>query len=359
MEVLGNYTVAHTIGQGEFATVRLGEHVDEGYKVAMKFVERCKLDESVHNEISNQRRLCHKNVIKIEDVLETDDAMCIVQEHAAGGDLFDYVVRHSRLKEDEARRLFCQLVDGIGHCHEQMVVHRDIKPENILMDADGNLKIADFGFSSRWCKGEFLTQSCGSPDYAAPELLYRGCKYEGPETDVWSCGVVLYVLLCGCLPFQDDDFQGLVNKIRRGKFTIPGYVPSEAKDLILKILTKNPSQRLSLNEIRQHPWLQGHFNTTTNETSLLETPEPERPEEDRALVPALEADVVEAPAVNAAAKAVAMSLFQRQTTPDVDEISVATCLINQATLWVGCYAQLQYLQLMSVQDPSMVSSSLP
>lgn len=251
---LGSYTVGAVIGRGEFATVKLGEHVSKGQKVAMKWLDKSRLDQKVQREITNQRGLCHKNVIKIEDVIETDDSICLILEYAPGGDLFDYIVRHVRLQEDEARRIFRQLISGIEHCHEQNVVHRDLKPDNILMDADFNIKIADFGLSSQWEKGELLTESCGSPNYAAPELLYKDCRYEGPEIDVWSCGVVLYTLLCGSLPFDDESIPSLFRKIKQGKYTVPGYVSPLSKDLLTKMLTVCPAARINLTGIREHPW---------------------------------------------------------------------------------------------------------
>jgi 5'-AMP-activated protein kinase catalytic alpha subunit len=264
---LSDYTVSHIIGRGEYATVKLGEHVGSGRKVAMKWLEKERLDQKVQREISNQRTMFHKHVVKIEDVLDTDDAICIVQEYAPGGDLFDYIVRHVRLKEDEARRIFRQLIAGVGHCHEHMVVHRDLKPENILMDADFNIKIADFGLSSQWSPGEMLTESCGSPNYAAPELLYKGCTYEGPEVDVWSCGVVLYTLLCGALPFDDDSVPGLFKKIKLGRYSIPGWLSAGAKDLIMKMLTVDRAARISLAEVREHFWFKDEDEHATS-TSL-------------------------------------------------------------------------------------------
>jgi len=247
--------VGNVIGRGEFATVKLGEHVASCRKVAMKWLDRDRLDQKIQREISNQRSLNHENVVKIQDVFETDDSICIVLDYVPGGDLFDYIVRHVRLKEDEAKRIFRQLIAGIGHCHEQKVVHRDLKPENILMDANFNVKIADFGLSSNWCPGELLTESCGSPNYAAPELLSKGCKYEGPEVDIWSCGVVLYTLLCGCLPFDDDSVPNLFKKIKNGRYSLPGHLSHEPKDLIMRILTVDPAQRITMAEILQHEWL--------------------------------------------------------------------------------------------------------
>jgi len=257
MAALEDYTVGATIGRGEFGTVKLGEHVESGRKVAMKFLDRNRLDiDRVQREISNQKRLHHKSVINIEDIIDRGDDFCIVQEYAPGGDLFDYILSHdyARLNENEARRIFRQLIEGVGHCHAKMVVHRDLKPENILMDADFNVKIADFGFSSEWRSGELLTESCGSPNYAAPELLSRDCKYTGPEIDVWSCGVVLYILLCGCLPFDDDNIPELFKKIKQGRYSLPAHLSNAAKDLITRMLDVNPLMRISLQDICNHSW---------------------------------------------------------------------------------------------------------
>lgn len=257
MADLGSYTVGAIIGRGEFATVKLGEHTASGRKVALKFLEKQRMDQNVQREITNQGGLCHKHVIKMVEVLEAGDLICMALEYAPGGDLFDHIVRHVRLKEDEAKRIFSQLADGVQHCHNQMVVHRDLKPENILLDADCNVKIADFGLSSQWRPGQVLTESCGSPNYAAPELLSKNCSYEGPEIDLWSCGVILYTLLCGELPFDEDNYSSLFRKIKNGRYTIPGYVPVAPKGLIVKMLTVDPSARIGLQEIRQHFWLKG------------------------------------------------------------------------------------------------------
>lgn len=260
MAALSDYNVGATIGRGQSAIVKLGErisveHSGRSRKVAMKMLDKSKLDQmKTQREISNQLILGHEHVVKLEAVFETEDAVCLVMEYAPGGDLFDYIVRHDRLKEDEGRRIFRQLIAGVRHCHEKLVVHRDLKPENIMMDCDFNIKIADFGLSSKFLPGELLTESCGSPNYAAPELLSKGCAYEGPEVDIWSCGVVLYTLLCGCLPFDDETMPGLFDKIKNGRFSIPGYLSDEAKDLMSRMLTVDRAARITTAEIQEHPW---------------------------------------------------------------------------------------------------------
>jgi 5'-AMP-activated protein kinase catalytic alpha subunit len=209
--------------------------------------------------------------VKVIDVLDVDDSMYIVMEQVVGGDLFDYLVKHVRLKEAEARRLFQQIIDGVDHCHSARVVHRDLKAENILLDEDRNVKIADFGFAAQTTPGEPLTKSCGSPNYAAPELLYKGCSYEGPEIDVWSCGVILYALLTIRLPFDAPNIPDLFRLIKKGSYTVPGYVSADAKDLISRMLTIDPKDRISVAEIKQHKWFSVGLQ---KEEALLAVAEP-------------------------------------------------------------------------------------
>lgn len=169
-------------------------------------------------------------------------------EYLAGGELFDYIVQHGRLEENDARRFFQQLSAGVEHCHMHMVVHRDLKPENILLDADLSIKIADFGLSNRMKDGNFLRTSCGSPNYAAPEVI-SGSLYAGPEVDLWSCGVILYALLCGSLPFDDENIPSLFKKIKGGIYTLPGHLSDEARDLISRMLVVNPLKRIGFAQV--------------------------------------------------------------------------------------------------------------
>lgn len=171
----------------------------------------------------------------------------------AGGELFDYIVAHGRMSEDSARRFFQQMVCAVEYCHRHKIVHRDLKPENLLLDEWLNVKIADFGLSNIMTDGNFLKTSCGSPNYAAPEVI-SGKLYAGPEVDVWSCGVILYVLLCGGLPFDDEYIPALFKKISHGTYTIPNYVSTGAASLIRRMLVVNAVQRITVLEIRQDPW---------------------------------------------------------------------------------------------------------
>ena len=171
----------------------------------------------------------------------------------AGGELFDYLVKHGRMTESKARRFFQQIVCAVEYCHRHKIVHRDLKPENLLLDGELNVKIADFGLSNIMTDGNFLKTSCGSPNYAAPEVI-SGKLYAGPEVDVWSCGVILYVLLVGRLPFDDDYIPNLFKKIASGNYTIPPWVSSGAKHILHKMLKVNPVQRITIQDIRQDPW---------------------------------------------------------------------------------------------------------
>ena len=171
----------------------------------------------------------------------------------AGGELFNYIVAHGKVTEATARRFFQQMICAVEYCHRHKIVHRDLKPENLLLDDQLNVKIADFGLSNIMTDGNFLKTSCGSPNYAAPEVI-SGKLYAGPEVDVWSCGVILYVLLCGGLPFDDEYIPALFKKIAQGNYTIPSYVASGPANLIRRMLVVNAVHRITVQEIRQDPW---------------------------------------------------------------------------------------------------------
>jgi carbon catabolite-derepressing protein kinase len=185
-------------------------------------------------------------------VIKTPAEIIMVLEYA-GGELFDYIVSHGRMKEAEARRFFQQMLCAVEYCHRHKIVHRDLKPENLLLDENLNVKIADFGLSNIMTDGNFLKTSCGSPNYAAPEVI-NGKLYAGPEVDVWSCGVILYVLLVGRLPFDDEHIPTLFQKIARGTYFEPSWMSPGAAGLIKKMLVVNPVQRATIEEIRQDPW---------------------------------------------------------------------------------------------------------
>ncbi|KAJ8438927.1 hypothetical protein Cgig2_033814 [Carnegiea gigantea] len=200
----------------------------------------------------------HPHIIRLYEVIETPSDIYVVMEYVKSGELFDYIVEKGRLQEDEARNFFQQIISGVEYCHRNMVVHRDLKPENLLLDSYHNVKIADFGLSNIMRDGHFLKTSCGSPNYAAPEVI-SGKLYAGPEVDVWSCGVILYALLCGTLPFDDENIPNLFKKIKGGIYTLPSHLSPGARDLIPRMLVVDSMKRITIPEIHQHAWFQAHL----------------------------------------------------------------------------------------------------
>ncbi|ETM52793.1 CAMK/CAMKL/AMPK protein kinase, partial [Phytophthora nicotianae] len=257
---LGHYRLGKTLGIGSFGKVKLAEHDITGHKVAIKILNRNKIrsldmSEKVRREITLLRKMRHPHIIRLYEVIDTPTDIFMVLEYIAGGELFDYIVSKGRLAPEEARHFFHQIISGVEYCHFHRIVHRDLKPENLLLDADNNIKIADFGLSNSMEDGDFLRTSCGSPNYAAPEVI-SGSLYAGPEVDVWSCGVILYALLCGSLPFDDESIPNLFKKIRGGMYSLPSHLSEMARDLIPRMLVVDPMKRITIPEIRQHPWFQ-------------------------------------------------------------------------------------------------------
>ncbi|KAI4089411.1 MAG: hypothetical protein LQ344_005413 [Seirophora lacunosa] len=254
---LGHYHVKRTLGEGSFGKVKLAVHRISGQEVALKIISRKKLISRdmagrVEREIQYLQLLRHPHIIKLYTVITTPTDIIMVLEYA-GGELFDYIVKNGKMPETKARRFFQQIVCAVEYCHRHKIVHRDLKPENLLLDADLNVKIADFGLSNVLTDGNFLKTSCGSPNYAAPEVI-GGKLYAGPEVDVWSCGVILYVLLCGRLPFDDDFIPALFKKIAAGTYNVPHYLSTGARHIINKMLKVNPVHRITVQEIRQDEW---------------------------------------------------------------------------------------------------------
>ncbi|KAM5440913.1 Protein kinase [Microsporum ferrugineum] len=257
MQRLDQYTAVRNLGEGTFGKVKLATHRASGRPVALKIIPRRKLQSRdmvgrVEREIQYLQLLRHPHIIKLYTVIATKTDIVMVLEYAER-ELFDYLVKRGRCNDDEARIFFQQIICAVEYCHRHKIVHRDLKPENLLIDKDKNVKIADFGLSNIMTDGNFLKTSCGSPNYAAPEVI-SGKLYAGPEVDVWSCGVILYVLLVGKLPFDDDYIPSLFKKISAGNFHMPSYISSGAANLIKHMLQVHPVHRISIPEIRQDPW---------------------------------------------------------------------------------------------------------
>ncbi|KAM9335455.1 serine/threonine-protein kinase MARK2 isoform 3-T3 [Symphorus nematophorus] len=256
---IGNYRLLKTIGKGNFAKVKLARHILTGKEVAVKIIDKTQLNSSslqkLFREVRIMKMLNHPNIVKLFEVIETEKTLYLVMEYASGGEVFDYLVAHGRMKEKEARAKFRQIVSAVQYCHQKCIVHRDLKAENLLLDADMNIKIADFGFSNEFTLGNKLDTFCGSPPYAAPEL-FQGKKYDGPEVDVWSLGVILYTLVSGSLPFDGQNLKELRERVLRGKYRIPFYMSTDCENLLKKFLILNPSKRGSLEQqIMRDRWM--------------------------------------------------------------------------------------------------------
>uniref|UniRef100_A0A672KYL3 non-specific serine/threonine protein kinase n=1 Tax=Sinocyclocheilus grahami TaxID=75366 RepID=A0A672KYL3_SINGR len=259
---VGNYRLLKTIGKGNFAKVKLARHVLTGREVAVKIIDKTQLNPTSLQKVRPQ--------FKLFEVIETEKTLYLIMEYASGGEVFDYLVAHGRMKEKEARAKFRQIVSAVQYCHQKRIVHRDLKAENLLLDADMNIKIADFGFSNEFTIGSKLDTFCGSPPYAAPEL-FQGKKYDGPEVDVWSLGVILYTLVSGSLPFDGQNLKELRERVLRGKYRIPFYMSTDCENLLKKLLVLNPGKRGSLEQIMKDRWM----NVGHEEEELKPYTEPE------------------------------------------------------------------------------------
>ncbi|KAI5194041.1 kinase-like protein [Aureobasidium subglaciale] len=314
----GEYILGQTLGEGEFGKVKMGWKKEGGVQVAIKLIRRETLGNNpnrlpkIYREISILRGLAHPNIVRLHEMVETERHIGIILEYASGGELFDYILNHRYLKDNAARRLFAQLVSGVGYLHKKGIVHRDLKLENLLLDRNRNIIITDFGFANTFNpddelgedieynlnnkdfvskmglehvqptghrRGDLMQTSCGSPCYAAPELVVSDSLYTGRKVDVWSCGVILYAMLAGYLPFDDDpanpegdNINLLYKYIVSTPLTFPEYVTPHARDLLRRILVPDPRKRADLFEVARHSWLSEYahvvgFITSTTTTS--------------------------------------------------------------------------------------------
>lgn len=224
----------------------------------MKILEKDKITdvsdvERVAREINILKRIRHPHIIQLYEIIDTSDKIYLITEYASGGELYGYVEANKKLQEIEACRFFKQLISGIEYIHKLHIVHRDLKPENMLLDSSHNIKVVDFGLSNTYTEGKKLKTACGSPCYAAPEMI-AGKEYVGLEVDIWSAGVVLYVLLCGYLPFEDPNTANLYKKILNGEYSLPKFLSQEAKEMITGVLNIDHTKRFTIADIQKHSW---------------------------------------------------------------------------------------------------------
>ncbi|KAG1653657.1 MAP/microtubule affinity-regulating kinase 3 [Nymphon striatum] len=271
---IGRFRLLKTIGKGNFAKVKLAKHLPTGKEVAIKIIDKTQLNSGslhkLYREVKIMKVLDHPNIVKLFQVIQTEKTLYLIMEYASGGEVFDYLVAHGRMKEKEARAKFRQIVSAVQYCHQKRIIHRDLKAENLLLDSEMNIKIADFGFSNEFVPGYKLDTYCGSPPYAAPEL-FQGKKYDGPEVDVWSLGVILYTLVSGSLPFDGQNLKELRERVLRGKYRIPFYMSTDCENLLKKFLVLNPAKRASLETIMKDRWM----NVCYEEDELKPYIEPE------------------------------------------------------------------------------------
>lgn len=313
----GDYYLGNTIGEGEFGKVKLGWKQHGGVQVAIKLIRKDTVGNNptrlakIHREVQILKGLQHPNIVRLHEMSETERHIGIVLEYASGGELFDYILNHRYLKDNAARRLFAQLISGVGYLHKKGIVHRDLKLENLLLDRNKNIIITDFGFANTFDpvdelneeqeenlldkdfvkrqgldklksngmrKGDLMQTSCGSPCYAAPELVVSDSLYTGRKVDVWSCGVILYAMLAGYLPFDDDpanpegdNINLLYKYIVSTPLTFPEYVTPHARDLLRRILVPNPRKRADLFEVARHSWLSEYAHVVELITSATTT----------------------------------------------------------------------------------------
>ncbi|KAI9342609.1 the kinase Mark3PAR-1: T211a-S215a double mutant, partial [Obelidium mucronatum] len=257
--VLGDYLLQKTIGEGCFSKVKMAIHFPTGHKVAIKCMDKKLMNieigtsERTLREILVLSHLYHPNITRLLEVVDTEEFIYLILEYEEGGELFDYIVAKSALPEAEARTKFRQILSAIQYCHINGIVHRDLKPENILSDKQGNMKLIDFGFSNVVREGNLMETFCGSPSYAAPEMIARR-KYNGQDVDIWALGVILFVLLCGYHPFDHQHMGRMYSNILAARYKFPDEKIQISENILTQILKVKPNERATLETLRTHPW---------------------------------------------------------------------------------------------------------
>ncbi|ODV85282.1 hypothetical protein CANARDRAFT_212833 [[Candida] arabinofermentans NRRL YB-2248] len=285
---IGPWKLGKTLGKGSTGRVLLATNVNTNQNAAVKVISKSILNSAdkdansdsdqglsfgIEREIIIMKLLNHKNVLRLYDVWETDKALYLVLEYVEGGELFDLMVESGPLPEEIAVEFFKQIVLGVSYCHSLGICHRDLKPENLLLDKQFNIKIADFGMAALELNEKLLETSCGSPHYAAPEIV-SGLQYHGSESDVWSCGVILFALLTARLPFDDENIRDLLQKVQKGEYELDEDISNEAKDLISLMLTVDPEERIKTRDILKHPLIKKYPFNKQDLEDYLNLPSP-------------------------------------------------------------------------------------
>ncbi|KAJ8650428.1 hypothetical protein MRB53_003451 [Persea americana] len=258
--LLGKYQLGRLLGRGAYAKVYHAQSLEDDMGVAIKVIDKSKvagttMEPRIVREVSVMRRLSHPNIVKLHEVMATKSKIYMVMEHAKGGELFTQISRDGPLTEAAARRYFQQLVSAVHYCHSKGVTHRDIKPQNILLDHEGNLKVSDFGLSAlpELLRDGLLHTSCGTPAFTAPEVVRRK-GYDGAKADAWSCGIILYLLLAGCLPFNEANIAVMYQKMYLRDFEFPCWISKSAQRVISRLLDPNPQNRITIEELIRISW---------------------------------------------------------------------------------------------------------
>eukprot|EP00250_Pteridium_aquilinum_P004089 c14325_g1_i1 orf=948-2288(+) len=276
---VGKYELGRVLGEGTFAKVKYARNIETGQSVAIKILDKEKvfkdnLVDQIKREISTMKLVKHPNVVQLYEIMASKSKIYFVLEYVSGGELFNRIASKGKLREDEARKYFQQLINAVDFCHSRGVYHRDLKPENLLLDAQLNLKVSDFGLSAlpqHLRDDGLLHTTCGTPNYVAPEvIIHKG--YDGAKADLWSCGVILFVLMAGYLPFDDSNLMSLYRKIHKADVRFPPWFSSGARRLITRILNPNPKSRITIPQIKQDSWFKKGYTLPTfieeNSTSL-------------------------------------------------------------------------------------------
>ena len=259
---INNYRMKKEIGEGNFGKVKLAEFIPTGEEFAIKVLNKEKIKKKMKNVILRENdiitKLNHINIVFVFNIIDTPENYYIIMEYCKLGELFDYIVKKKRLSEEEASIFFYQLINGVEYMHSKGIAHRDLKPENLLLTEDKILKIIDFGLSHEFKEDEFLKTKCGSPSYAAPEIIARD-NYDGFKIDIWCCGIILYAMLCGYLPFEGDSESEtnnveLFKNILECNPDLPDFLSNISKNLIFEILNPDPEERISIKQIKEHPF---------------------------------------------------------------------------------------------------------